>query len=157
MKTLSIILSVAFLTIAHLNVNATDLSGDSNTGMGKFQITEQSSVTENGEVLRAFQVKYENSEQPVIILLDEKKNCRDYIVRSKNLEIRYTCKKNSFGAKYVTAKFAQFDPTINDYFLDKEEFENQEIISAKELGEKEALGIIASYFPQLIKDQRLLM
>jgi len=159
MKNLVAILTVALLTVFHLTVSAgtPDVTGDSNTKMGKFKITEQAPVNVKGEQVRAFELKYENSEQPVIVLLDEGKNCKNYIVRSKNLEIRYVCKNNTFGVKYVTGKFVQFDPAVNAYFLDDDEFKKQEVLSTHQLSEEEALSIIASYFPHLLKDQRLLM
>jgi hypothetical protein len=159
MKTLSIILAVVLYSTTQLaaNTNKVNITGDSNTDLGKFSIAEKASVNIDGENVRAFEVKYENSEHPITILLNEKKKCKDYIVRSKNLEIKYVCKKNSFGAKYVSGKFIKFDPIVNAYFLNEEEFKRQQILSNKELNENEALSIIASYFPQLIIDTRLLM
>lgn len=158
MKLLSFFLAAILFTVSQFNASANqlELTGDSNTEMGMFSITEQSPVTVKGQNVRAFELKYENSEQPITVLLDENKKSKNYIVRSKNLEIRYECKKNSFGARYVSGKFAKFDPVVNGYFLNSEELKRQEILSNKELSEKEALGIIASFFPQLFKDQRLL-
>ena len=159
MKNLVSILTVVLFITSYLGVkaNIVDVTGESNTDMGKFKITELAPVMVKGEQVRAFELKYENSEHPVIVLLDENKKCKNYIVRAKNLEIKYVCKKDFFGARLVSGKFIEYDPAVNEYYLDKEEFKRQEILSTNGLDEKEALGIIASYFPQLIKDTRLLM
>jgi hypothetical protein len=163
MKQFKLFISLMILSLVGFNALAADLagstiklSGNSNTVLGKFEVKELASVDVNGEKMRAFELKYENAQKTVLIYLDEKSNCRDYIVRSKNLEVRYTCKKTSFGAQLLTGKQMQYKPELNGLFLAQDAFEKQQKISGGTLTVESALGLIASYYPGLLKSTNLL-
>ena len=98
-----------------------------------------------------------NSENPITILVESTPKCKNYIVRSKNLEIQYVCNKHGFGAKLVKAKYQRLDPTVNGYYLNEMELKNQEKLSSTQLGEEDALELIGAYFPALAKDAKFLM
>jgi hypothetical protein len=157
---LSFVLMTVLFTVS-LTVSASDdgaiiLKGNSNTTVGEYQIKELPAETINGETLRKFEMVYENARHPVTIYLSERTNCRDYIVRSKNMEIKYVCKKSGFGAQVLTGKFVKYDPTVNSYFIMNDELANQSKISEGGLTINEALGLIASYYPSLLKSIDLL-
>lgn len=133
-----------------------ELSGNSNTFLGNFQLKELGVTDMNGEQLKTFQLSYEKSKNPVMIYLDEKSNCRDYIVRAKNLEVKYTCKKNSFGVALLSPKQAKFPTDLNSRFLSQEAFDNQKVLADGSLPVEVALDLIANYFPDLIKYHELL-
>lgn len=128
------------------------LEGDSNSPVGRYQIMEIPSETINGETYRTFELTYEKGNKPVKIYLDERSRCRDYIVRSQKNEVRYVCKKSSFGAQLVTAKFESYNPDVNSYFTNQLELANQEKITDGKLPISEALGLIACYYPSLVKN-----
>ncbi len=161
MKQLSFLF--VFLMFAFCEVHATDLTGNSiflkgnsNTNFGNYEIKELPPVNTDGETMRAFELTYENAQKPVLIYLDERSNCTDYIVRSKNLEVRYACKKASFGVQLLSGKQMKYDPEINALFLSEEEFQNQKKISEGSLPISAALGLIANYYPGLLKSEDLL-
>lgn len=157
MKRIFTLFAMLILFVAANTASAIELKGQSNTVLGTYQVKELAPVDFKGKQLRAFEITYEKSEHPVVIFLDERANCRDYIVRSKNLEVRYVCSKSSFGAKLVNGKHMKYDPSINAYFLNADEFSRQAKITHGGLSESEALGLVASYFPQLAKDVKFLM
>ncbi|NEW84686.1 MAG: hypothetical protein GZ094_20285, partial [Mariniphaga sp.] len=145
------------------NTNATDLTGNSinlkgssNTTLGSYEIKELPPVSFNGELLRTFELTYENAQYSVLINLDERTNCKDYIVRSKNLEVRYSCKKASFGVQLLSGKQMKYKPELNALFLSQDEFVKQQKISEGTLPIASALGLIASYYPSLLKSPDLL-
>lgn len=72
-----------------LNVTANTLTGNSNTDMGKFHISENTPIVVSGNSYNAYKLSYEHSKQPIDILIVRKSGKVSYIVRSKNLEIRY--------------------------------------------------------------------
>jgi len=161
MKQFTILLLL--LTLFVFNTNATDLEGNSinlkgksYTSLGDYEIKEIAPVNVNGELMRTFELTYENAQKSVLIYLDERTNCRDYIVRSKNLEVRYACKKTSFGAQLLLTKQMKYKPEINALFLSQDEFEKQQKIAEGELPVASALGLIASYYPALLKSTDLL-
>ena len=158
-------LSLFFLLIALgvFNTNATDLTtnsinlnGNSNTSFGTYEIKELSPVNVNGELMRTFELTYEKAQKSVIINLDERANCKDYIVRSKNLEVRYVCNKTSFGAQFLLSNQKKYKPELNVLFLSQDEFEKQKRISEGAISIDSALGLIASYYPALLKTPDLL-
>jgi len=161
MKQLTIFLIL--LTFCVVNANATDLEGNSinlngksNTSFGDYTIKELPPVNMNGEMMRAFELTYEKAQKSVLIYLDERANCKDYIVRSKNLEVRYACKKTSFGTQLLSGRQMKYDPVLNALFLSQDEFEKQQKISEGALPIASALGLIASYYPHLLKSPDLL-
>jgi hypothetical protein len=158
--TLSIILLTTLFTAAasatDFPANSISLSGNSNSRLGNYEIKELAPVTTNGVTMRTFELTYRNVENKVMIYLNEREDCRDYIVRSKNLEVKYECSKSSFGAKLVTGKFRQYDPNLNARFLSRDEFVKQAMISEGGLEIPSALGLIASYYPALFERPDLL-
>lgn len=161
MKQLSLLLLL--IAFGVINTNATDLTGNSinlngnsNTSFGTYEIKELPPVNVNGELLRTFELTYENAQYSVLINLDERTNCKDYIVRSKNLEVRYSCKKASFGVQLLSGKQMKYKPELNALFLSQVEFEKQQKISEGALPIASALGLIASYYPSLLKSPDLL-
>ena len=162
MKRLSL-LSIVMLMIVALSTKAADINGNlismkgnSNTYLGNYQIKELEPFDVKGQLMRTFEMKYDNAEKRVMVYIDERSNCREYIVRCKNLEIKYVCKKESFGAALVNPKQAIYNPDLNARFLSFENFENQKIISEGNLPIVSALDLIASYFPDLLKRRDLL-
>lgn len=163
MKQLTFPIVLLMFTLSVINVKAVELpgnmialNGNSNTSFGNYEIKELPAVPMNGETLRTFELTYENAQKPVTIYIDERSNCRDYIVRSKNLEVKYVCKKTSFGVEQLLGKHMKYNPAINALFLSQEEFEKQQKIAEGGLPIPSALGLIASYYPGLLKSPKLL-
>jgi len=163
MKNLSMLFTFLMITFFAASASATDLAGNSinfkgnsHTLFGSFEIKELAPVEINGDLKRTFELSYEKAQKTVMIYLDEKKSCRDYIVRSKNLEVRYVCNKSSFGVDYLSLKQMKYDPDLNEKFLSQEQFANQKQISEGKLPVESALSLIASYYPDLLKSHNLL-
>ena len=160
-KSLSLLVLMFFsVIISATAVNppagAVNLNGQSNTWLGDYQIKELPATVQNGQSMRTFELSYANAAKSVMIYLNERSDCREYVVRSKNLEVKYVCNKNGFGAKLVNGKLRQYDPDVNALFLANDEFRNQGRISDGGLELPSALGLIASYYPGLLKTKNLL-
>ncbi|MEI6139494.1 MAG: hypothetical protein WCP85_09525 [Mariniphaga sp.] len=163
MKKLTLLFAILMVTLFATTASATDLAGnsinlkgDSNTQFGKYEVKELAPATVDGELMRTFEVTYEKAQKTVLIYLDERANCKDYIVRSNNLEIRYACKKSSFGTELLTGKHMKYDPNLNSLYLAQDEFARQQKISEGGLPVASALSLIASYYPDLLKRTNLL-
>ena len=156
-----LMLLFSFLTTTanstELTSSSLNLNGESNTKLGNYQIKELAPVNVNGVTMRAFELAYENAGNPVMIYLDDHAtSCGEYIVRSKNLEVKYVCNKTAFGVKLVTGKFRQYDPLLNAKFLAKDQLNEQAKIADGGLEVPSALGLIASYYPGLFSRPDLL-
>ena len=163
MKKISAFIFLLVITLGVFQANASDLQnnsinlkGNSNTGFGNYEIKELPLINKNGETMRAFELTYEKAQKTVTIYLDERANCKDYIVRSKNLEVAYRCKKNSFGVQMVPYKHLTLKPELNARFLALPEFGKQQVIAEGGLPLESTLDLIASYYPNLLISPDLL-
>lgn len=129
------------------------LSGNSLTELGDYQITELESETIGNETVRKFQIEYENGNAPVIVFLNERKRCNDFIVRSNVMEVQYVCKKSGFGATTITnSDFRMLPEQTNNMFLSQDALSRQEKIVNSSVSIEKALGLIACYYPGLLKN-----
>ena len=163
MKKSTVLLSVLMVIFVSFTASATDLAGktvnfkgNSHTQFGNYEVKELLPIEIKGEQIRTFEISYENAKKTVMVYLEPKKNCRDYVVRSKNLEVRYVCDKEAFGVDYLSLKQQKYDPNLNSMFLSEEEFAKQKQLSEGKLPVETALSLIASYFPDLLKSKNLL-
>jgi hypothetical protein len=132
------------------------LSGKSNTPLGDYQIKESQPVEIEGQSYKTYELLYEKSHNPIVIYIDDHDNCRDYIVRSKYVEIKYVCQKSGFGVEAVFGKHMKYDHVMNNFLMDPANYKNQMKLSEGGRTEKEALQLIASNFPYLLKNPSML-
>ena len=160
MKRTNLILAVITMITFGFNLNATDradivkLNGESLLQTGKYQIRELQGETVEGEYVRKFELNYENGKMPVTIYLRNKAKSTEYIVRSNAMEVKYVAKQKSFGVAHVYGKFAAYSYEANEQFISKAGFATQQIISPNQLSVEDALGLIACYYPELLKNTK---
>jgi len=148
--------SLLTLTSATTPENIQSLKGTSQTLLGNYTITELAPETIKNEVLRKFELNYENGKAPVIIYLRQKSKCKEYIVRGHAMEVQYTCKKSGFGAQPLAGKFAAYPFDTNAQFISQEALSRQSKITTSEIPVEKALGLIACYYPGLLKNIQIL-
>ncbi|WP_462318425.1 hypothetical protein [Marinilabilia sp.] len=129
------------------------LKGKSLTALGEYQITEVGTENIEKETFRKFQVEYENGSAPVTILLNERKRCNDFIVRSNVMEVQYVCRKSGFGATpIVNSNYRKLPEQTNRMFLSQDALRNQKKLVNKQVSVEDALGLIACYYPLLFEN-----
>jgi hypothetical protein len=151
--TLVILMMVGTFVKAETLIN---INGESSTTMGKYTVTEIASEEVKGEMMRKFEIKYENAKEPVVVYLRSTAKCNEYSVLSNGLDIQYLCNKKGFGARKLSGKLLRHSPDVDALFVNADELARQEKISAGELPVDEALGYIACYYPSLVKHKDLL-
>lgn len=161
MKTIKCIPLVPFLSFLVLLSVSTPaetvvLTGQSGTQLGNYRIMESQPVVIDDQSFKAFELSYEKSGNPILIYIDEHDNCKDYIVRSKYVEIKYVCSKSNFGVEAVFGKHMKFDHVMNNFLMDAASYKYQIKLSDGGKTDKESLELIASNFPRLLKNISLL-
>lgn len=149
---IAVVFSVSTTLFASNNGTPASLTGDTNTLLGNYTISEVAPETIKGETLRKFELTYENGSAPVYIYLFEKPKCKEYIVRSNAMEVKYSCRKSGFGAEMLLGKFAMYSSEANAQFIAQEALNQQKKITANEIETEQALGLIACYYPALFKN-----
>lgn len=148
MKNSSVLMVFVYLLTFSLGVNATNLSTN------EFQITPLENLPADLSATKAWTLKYENNKDTdLMIALMQTKKGVEYIVYSKYFEVSYACCKNGFGVKNVKSTWSKVDDKYKDLVLDPAKMAMQQKISADQVSETEALGLIASYLPELLKDE----
>jgi hypothetical protein len=158
MKTKLFILTICAAVLSlgtSANVKDTKaLTGNSLTDFGKYtvMVSEMPMVLDN-EVVKTYELTYENTANPVHVGVVEEEECVTYVVRSDEFEIQYTCNNGVFGVKKIESRFQTLPKEELDAKLNRVSYFQQRVICSNKKSEDEILGLIACYFPQLINEE----
>lgn len=158
MKT-RVILMVLCMALVSLGANAKirdgkALRGNSLTDLGKYTIVNADvpMVVKNQE-LKTYDLKYENSGTTVKIGVLTEKECKNFVVRTNDFEVQYTCNNGVFGVKKIEKRFQDLPKEEMDAKLNKVSYYAQRVICQDKKSEDELLGLIACYFPNLVNEE----
>ncbi|MBL7966697.1 MAG: hypothetical protein JNK09_06820 [Prolixibacteraceae bacterium] len=149
------LLLVCFISVAKEKASSL-LSGQSLTELGQYSIkTSNEALTIAGESLKTYELNYENSDSLVLIGVKKTKKCMNFIVRTDNFEVEYVCNKHVFGVKRINKEYQTVNSEVINSMMDNAQFYTQRVISQNPKTEEELLGLIACYFPTLVKAEQL--
>jgi hypothetical protein len=160
MKTRFGIFSICLLLVSLISAARVSekvlISGQTLTELGQYKIsTTDKAMKINDESLKTYELCYSGCKCPVLIGVKNSKQCKNFIVRSNNFEVEYVCKKHVFGVKRINKDYQTISTAVIDDMMDNADFFRQRIISQNPKTEEELLGLIACYFPSLLKDDKL--
>jgi len=132
------------------------LNGQSLTELGQYSISVSDNPMKIGdEWVKTYQLKYENTDSPVLIGVKKTKKCMSFIVRSDHFEVEYVCNNHVFGVNRIDKTQQTMASGDVSHRLNNNEYFHQQVISQNPKTEKELLGFIACYFPSLITNEHL--
>ncbi len=132
------------------------ISGQSLTELGQYTIQNSSqSLMLGDEMVKTYELSYTNIDSPVKIGVKKTKRCMNFVVRTDNFEVEYVCKNHVFGVKRISSEYQTVNSEVINSMMDNAQFYAQRIISQNPKTEEELLGLIACYFPALIKEDAL--
>jgi len=141
-----------FTAVSALSFGRVIIRGESHTPFGTFTIeASDKPVTVAGEELKCYLISYENSPLQVKVLIDKEKKCKNYVVVSDDLSVMYTCNGMYFGVNKLGKKYAEAGLGTSEEKLDRLDYFHQKVIRQGDAAEFDAMSLIASYFPELIK------
>ncbi len=159
MKTKLFILTIC-LAILSMSASAGDikngqaLKGTSLTDFGNYTVTNADvPMIVNNVAVETYDLTYANNSCKVRIGLVKEKKCTTFIVRTDGFEVEYTCNQGVFGVKKIEKKYQEFPKEANDCKLDRVGYFAQRVICQNKKSEDELLGLIACYFPNLVKEE----
>lgn len=160
MKTKLSILTLGLLLVCLVTVakekTSSLISGQSLTELGQYTINNSTeALTAGGEELKTYELAYTNSDSPVLIGVKKTKKCMNFIVRTDNFEVEYVCNKHVFGVKRISKENQTVNQEVVNELMNNAQFYTQRVISQNPRTEEELLGLIACYFPSLIKEEHL--
>ncbi len=150
MKKLNFVSGVilVLLIVSTVSVNATGLR----TEFKSYNIEEVDNLYMGKEVKALWTLRYSQDEEPVTIVKRKTLEGTEFVVHSKYFEVSYASTSEGFGAKEVRRSWSNVPKKITNAVICKEELAHQEIITPNKVDDKTALGLIASYLPDLIND-----
>ena len=160
MKTKLVLLSVCLAILSMATTakikDGKAMSGNSLTEFGRYTIVNSSSpMVCDDKVLETYELTYANTNHPVQIgvLSEDNKKCTTFIVRTDDFEIQYACKNHVFGVKKMEPRFQQLPKEEMNLKLDRVAYYSQRVICQNRKSKDDLLGLIACYFPDLVKDE----
>jgi len=141
------VLLAAFFLIS-LASNATGLR----TEFKAYEIEELSNLYMGKEVKALWTVQYSANEEPVTIVKRKTLEGTEYVVHSKHFEVSYAATAEGFGAKQTRRGWSNVPKKITNAVINHEELARQKIITPNKVDDEKALGLIASYLPDLVND-----
>ena len=126
-------------------------SGKSFTALGDYKIEKSDKpFILNGEELKAYIIKYENSPMEVTVVIKKSDKCKNFIVISDKLSVQYVCNEKYFGVEKLDKTYKIDGYSTSDIALNRTEYFRQKLITNGQNGEVMNTQLIASYFPMLI-------
>jgi hypothetical protein len=131
-------------------------SGKTYSAMGDYTIElADSPVILNGEKLKAYTISYEYSPLEVTVIMNNDKKGLYYLALSNNLSIKYVCNGDYFGVQKIdkAVTIGKTSYITSDDAMNRSEYFHQKVIAQGDLSELDSIGLIAAFFPLLIKSE----
>jgi hypothetical protein len=141
------ILVVGFLFVA-ISASATGVRKE----FKAYEIISVEDIHVGKNVKAIWTLSYSNDEAPVTVVKRKTVEGIEYVVQSNHFAVSYVATVHGFGAKAVRSAWSSVPKKINNAVISKAELANQAIITPNKVDDERALGLIASYLPELIND-----
>ena len=149
MKKLVYLIAIAFVVVfTSKNVLAIGSRAD----LKDYSINTVDNLYLGKDVKAVWRISYSETEAPVTVVKEKTARGTEYIVHSKYFDVSYVVSSDGFGAKKVRKSSRVVAKKINSAVLNKDQMARQEIITPNWVDDEKALGLIASYLPELVND-----
>lgn len=102
---------------------------------------------------KVWTISYSREEKPITIALRSVGNSKEYVVRSEFFEVIYASDNDGFGVRKIHPAIKEVPVKITSSVLNKQQMQCQKILTPNKVSEKYALGLIASYLPDLLNEE----
>ena len=140
--------AVLCLVVATVSANA---SG-TRTEFNAYEIESVDDLFVGKKVDAIWTLSYSTDEVPVTVVKRNTLGGVEYVVHSKFFEVSYEASANGFGAKELRKSWSKVPKKISKAVISQEQLARQEVITPNKVDDEKALGLIASYLPELIND-----
>jgi len=149
MKKLNFLAVILVLSVfVASTANATGLR----TEFKEYEIANVDDLYVGKNVKAIWTLSYSDKEVPVTVVKRKTFEGAEYVVHSKYFEVSYAQTADGFGAKNVRNAWRNVPKKITKAVLSQEELKRQEILTPNKVDDVTALGLIASYLPDMVND-----
>lgn len=146
-KTIIPICALAAFFFAGTSVYASDPSNDERN---KVEVTAVDDLHLGNSIEKLWKVNFSKEGTPVTIALRPTAKGTEYVVRSEFFEVIYANDKHGFGVRKMPASMKEVPDPINSFVLNKQQMQQQKILTPDKVSDEVALGLIVSYLPDLL-------
>jgi hypothetical protein len=149
MKKLNLVsILLVCLFVFSISANATG----SRTEFRSYEISPVENLNLGKTIQKIWTISYDADELPVTVVKRKTVEGIEYVVHSNFFEVSYAATANGFGAKEVRSTWRSVPKKISKAVISQEELKRQQIITTSKVDDYLALGLIASFLPDLIND-----
>ncbi len=113
---------------------------------------EEINVNPSEGMEKVWKLTYNGGEKPVtVVKRDLPKGCA-YVVNTDFFEVCYASTPKGFGTRTVKRSWSTVPMQINDAVINSNEVQKQQVILPGKVDDETALGLIASFLPNLLND-----
>lgn len=143
---------LSVLVLAILFVSLSSSASGVRSQFKSYEIEEVDNLFMGKSVKALWTVSYSSEEVPVTVVKRKTFDGIEYVVHSKHFQVSYALTAEGFGAKETRKAWSNVPKKISRAVINKEELERQRIITPNKVNDEKALGLIASYLPDLVND-----
>ena len=141
--------ALAVLLFAGTSVYAADPSNDESNAV---EVTTVDDLHLGNSIEKLWKISYSKEESPVTIALRKTAKGTEYVVRSEFFEVIYANDKHGFGVRKIHASMKEVPDLINYSVLNKQQMQQQKVLTPNNVSDKYALELITSYLPDLLNE-----
>lgn len=116
------------------------------------EITPVENLYLGNSIEKVWKISYSTQENPVTIALRTVGSGKEFVVRSQFFEVIYASGPEGFGVRKIHSSLREVPANITSSVLNKQQLQNQKILTPNEISDAYALELIASFLPDLIND-----
>lgn len=141
------ILVVGFLFVA-ISANAAGIRNE----FREYEITTVNDLHVGKSVKAIWTLSYSDNEAPVTVVKRKTMEGFEYVVQTDHFAVSYASTVKGFGAKEARSNWTNVPKKISNAVINKEQLAKQQIITPNRVNDEIALGLIASYLPELLNE-----
>ncbi len=143
---------VSVFVVCLLVISASVSANGYVTDFKNYEIESVDDLNFGKKVDKVWTLTYNSSQNPVTVVKHKTVEGAEYVVHSKFFEVSYAATADGFGAKKVRNSWRSVPRQINDVVLSQEHMKRQEVLTPKKVDDEKALGLIASFLPELLNE-----
>jgi len=141
-----------FLLVILLFAGQNIIAAQKSNSEGNYEIKPVENISQERGVEKVWTLSYIDPQKLVTILFQKEGDKKNFIVRSGFFEVMYVSTISGFGIKEIKNSMREVPSQISSAVLNQEQMRNQKVISTEPVSDEYALGLIASYLPDLLND-----
>jgi hypothetical protein len=122
------------------------------TGSSNAEITPVDNLFPGKNVEKVWTISYDNGQKPLTVTLLKTNKYPTFVVRSQFFEVVYASDERGFGVKKVASSERSVNKRMTNAVLNNDQLQKQCVLTPNKVSEEYALGLIASYLPDLLNN-----